>query len=88
MKNFIHFQFFISFVVNIAGKTECQDQEEADGDETEAEQDELLIECAGDVFPSFGRAMNPQDFLLYFQALLPLFLSKLVSIESDFAIAA
>ncbi|XP_046413500.1 importin-4-like isoform X1 [Neodiprion fabricii] len=61
----------------MTGKTECQDQDETDGDETEAEQDELLIECAGDVLPSFGKAMKPEDFLLYFQALLPLFLAKL-----------
>ncbi|XP_048515338.1 importin-4-like isoform X2 [Athalia rosae] len=61
----------------MTAKTECQDQEEIEGDETEAEQDELLIECAGDVLPSFGKAMNPEDFLLYFQALLPLFLAKL-----------
>lgn len=60
------------------GKTECQDQEEAEDVETEAEQDELLVECAGDVLSNFGKVIPPEDFALYFQAVLPMLLDRLV----------
>ena len=50
----------------IIGKTECQDQEEADDIDTEAEQDELLVECAGDVLSTFGKVISPEDFEIYF----------------------
>lgn len=62
----------------IIGKTECQDQEEADDIDTEAEQDELLVECAGDVLSTFGKVILPEDFELYFHTVLPMLLERLV----------
>lgn len=44
----------------------------------EAEQDELLVECAGDVLTNFGRTIPPEEFALFFQTVLPLFLDKMV----------
>lgn len=64
----------------ISGKTGCQDQEEGDDIETEAEQDELLAECAGDVLTNFGKIIPPDDFALYFQTILPMLFERLVSI--------
>nr|CAD7413427.1 unnamed protein product [Timema cristinae] len=43
-------------------KTECQDKEDEGSDDPEAEQDEMLIECAGNIVPSLGKAMTPNDF--------------------------
>lgn len=43
-----------------------------DEDDSEAEQDELLLECAGDVIPKFGNAITPEDFFLYFPNALQL----------------
>lgn len=60
------------------GKTECQDQEEEEDVDTEAEQDELLIECAGEVLSNFGKIIPPEDFALYFQTVLPMLLERLV----------
>ncbi|XP_067002902.2 importin-4 [Anabrus simplex] len=60
-------------------KTECQDKEDDDlgtSEDQEAEQDELLIECAGDIVPNLGKAMTPDDFAQYFSVLLPLFAHK------------
>lgn len=46
---------------------------EEDGDEeAEAEQDELLMEYAADVIPHFGKAITPDDFVLYFPNMLTL----------------
>ncbi|KAG7189765.1 hypothetical protein KM043_017429 [Ampulex compressa] len=67
----------------MSGKTECQDQEEAEDVETEAEQDELLVECAGDVLSNFGKALPPEDFALYFQTVLPMFLERLKKNKSE-----
>lgn len=63
-----------------AGETECQDQEEGEFIETEAEQDELLMECAGEVLVSLGNVITPEDFMLFFQRVLPLLLQILVFI--------
>ncbi|KAJ3660491.1 hypothetical protein Zmor_004938 [Zophobas morio] len=58
-------------------KTMCQDtdldvnHENAD-EEGEAEQDELLLESAGDVIPKFAAAIAPDDFMLYFPNILQL----------------
>ncbi|CAG2066245.1 unnamed protein product, partial [Timema podura] len=57
-------------------KTECQDKEDEGSDDPEAEQDEMLIECAGNIVPSLGKAVTPDDFAIYFGNLLPLFLAK------------
>ncbi|XP_015586290.1 importin-4 [Cephus cinctus] len=67
----------------MTGKTECQDQEDADGEEAEAEQDELLVECAGDVLSNFGKVIPAEDFALYFQTVLPMFLDKLKKNKSE-----
>lgn len=65
------------------GKTECQDQEEADDIDTEAEQDELLVECAGDVLSTFGKVISPEDFELYFHTVLPMLLERLKKNKSE-----
>ncbi|XP_003484719.1 importin-4 [Bombus impatiens] len=65
------------------GKTECQDQEEAEDLDIEAEQDELLVECAGDVFCNFGKVVPPEDFGHYFQAVLPMLLERLKKNKSE-----
>lgn len=48
-------------------------------EDDEAEQDELLLECAGDVIPKFGSAITPADFVLYFPNILQLLLIRTVS---------
>ncbi|KAE8750906.1 hypothetical protein FOCC_FOCC002334 [Frankliniella occidentalis] len=66
-------------------KTECQDEDEAgneggggdDEDDDDAEQDELLIQYAGNIVPQLGKAMSHEDFALYFQNILPMFLNKM-----------
>ncbi|KAJ1525478.1 hypothetical protein ONE63_010288 [Megalurothrips usitatus] len=64
-------------------KTECQDEDEAgndadpDEDDDDAEQDELLLQYAGNVVPQLGKAMGPEDFALYFKSILPMFLTKM-----------
>ncbi|XP_043248077.1 importin-4-like [Colletes gigas] len=67
----------------MSGKTACQDEEDAEEVETEAEQDELLIECAGDVLSNFGDVIAPDDFALYFQAALPMLLTRLKKNKSE-----
>lgn len=62
----------------ITGKTECQDGEEPDEDDMEAEQDTLLVECAGEVFSSFGKASNPEEFAVYFHTVFPMLVSRMV----------
>jgi hypothetical protein len=44
----------------------------------EAEQDVMLIEYAGDVVPSLGKAMAPNEFAECFEQLLPLLASRMV----------
>ncbi|KOC63425.1 Importin-4 [Habropoda laboriosa] len=67
----------------MSGKTECQDQEETEDLDTEAEQDELLIECAVDVLSNFGKIIPPEDFALYFQTILPMLLERLKKNKSE-----
>ncbi|XP_069944549.1 importin-4-like isoform X2 [Cherax quadricarinatus] len=59
-------------------KTMCQDMtdEASSEDEGEAEHDELLIEYAGEVVPSLGKAMSQAEFATQFANLLPLFANK------------
>ena len=45
-------------------------------DDEEAEQDEMLFECAGDVLPALGRAMTADQFVPIVLGLLPLVLKK------------
>nr|CAI5837652.1 unnamed protein product [Callosobruchus analis] len=62
-------------------KTACQDtdlgvtQENPD-DDTEAEQDELLLESAGDVIPKFAAAIQPNNFVLYFPNIMQLMANR------------
>ncbi|PNF42980.1 hypothetical protein B7P43_G09585 [Cryptotermes secundus] len=61
-------------------KTECQDKGDEDGansDDPEAEQDEMVIEYAGDIVPNLGKAMTPDDFAQYLGQLLPLFANRM-----------
>lgn len=62
-------------------KTECQDEDEAgnatDEDDDDAEQDELLLQYAGNIVPQLGKAMSHEDFALYFRDVLPMFLAKM-----------
>lgn len=58
-------------------KTACQDTDigasgEPGEEETESEQSELLLECAGDVIPKFAAAMSSEEFSLYFNNVLQL----------------
>ncbi|XP_068205892.1 importin-4-like [Palaemon carinicauda] len=59
-------------------KTMCQDMadEASSEDEGEAEHDEMLIEYAGEVVPSLGKAMSQAEFATQFSQLLPLFANK------------
>lgn len=62
-------------------KTECQDEDEAgnvpDEDDEDAEQDELLLQYAGNIVPQLGKAMTHEDFAQYFKSVLPMFLAKM-----------
>ncbi|KAJ8957095.1 hypothetical protein NQ318_007310 [Aromia moschata] len=57
-------------------KTMCQDTDlglsESTDEDVEAEQDELLLESAGDVLPKFAASITPDDFILYFPNILQL----------------
>ena len=66
------------------GRTDCQGQEDAEDEYMEAEQDELLVECAGDVLTNFGRAIPPEEFASFFQTVLPLIKERLVCILLKF----
>lgn len=68
-------------------KTMCQDtdlgaQTETNDDDVEAEQDELLLESAGDVIPKFAAAITPDDFVCYFPNVLKLLSSRTVKQNS------
>ncbi|XP_076649136.1 importin-4 [Halictus rubicundus] len=65
------------------GQTQCQDQEDLEDDETEAEQDKLLFECAGDVLVNLGELMPPEEFSLFFQRVLPKLLERLNKSEAE-----
>ncbi|XP_018577628.1 importin-4 [Anoplophora glabripennis] len=58
-------------------KTMCQDTDlgvstEMSDEDAEAEQDELLLESAGDVIPKYAAAITPDDFSIYFPNILQL----------------
>ncbi|KAI4469507.1 importin beta [Holotrichia oblita] len=73
-----HKEAIMNCVIDLlAEKTTCQDTDtgamgDAGDDDTESEQTELLLECAGDVIPKFGNAMTPDEFVLYFPNILHL----------------
>ncbi|KAK6629085.1 hypothetical protein RUM43_002902 [Polyplax serrata] len=59
-------------------KTKCQDKEDDDDPESEdAEQDELLLQTAGDIIPNLGRAMNSNEFVQCLSEILPIMIEKL-----------
>lgn len=72
----------ISIIVVNIFQTMCQDMADEAGseDEGEAEHDEMLVEYAGEVVPSLGKAMPQAEFATQFAQLLPLFANKTVSI--------
>ncbi|XP_076749367.1 importin-4 [Xylocopa sonorina] len=79
-----HKEAIINSVTDVMlGSTACQDQEEAEDLDTEAEQDELLIECAGDVLSNFGKVIPPEDFELHFLTILPMLLGRLKKNKSE-----
>ncbi|KAL6263562.1 hypothetical protein P5V15_006351 [Pogonomyrmex californicus] len=79
-----HREAIVNCVMDVMkGKTACQDQEEVEDVDTEAEQDELLIECAGTVFSSLGKTLSPEDFALHFLTMLPFFIKRLKMDHSE-----
>ncbi|XP_066250026.1 importin-4-like [Euwallacea similis] len=84
-----HREAIMNCVVDVLTmKTMCQDtdlgqgQSEANDDDTEAEQDELLLESAGDVIPKYAAAISPDDFACYFPNILKLLSGKTVKQNS------
>lgn len=74
-----HLEAIINCVRDVMEKkTMCQDMADEAGseDEGEAEHDEMLIEYAGEVVPSLGKAMTQDAFAAQFAQLLPLFANK------------
>ncbi|XP_029160680.1 importin-4-like [Nylanderia fulva] len=67
----------------LTGKTACQDEDEVEDADIEAEQDELLAECAGTVLSNLGKVISPEDFSLYFQTALPHLLKRLKMDNSE-----
>lgn len=60
------------------GKVACQfDEPIVDDEEEESEFDEAIIETAGDILPRLGKAMQPQEFAMYFGRLFNYFMTKL-----------
>lgn len=67
----------------------CQDTDlDEAGDhnfeDIESEQDELLLESAGDVIPKFAAAITPDDFVLYFPNILQLMVLRTVCLSIFF----
>lgn len=61
-------------------QTQCQDKEDEEDPESEdAEQDELLLETAGNIIPHLGKAMSSNEFVQCMTELMPIILEKLVS---------
>ncbi|KAK4305040.1 hypothetical protein Pmani_023031 [Petrolisthes manimaculis] len=74
-----HLEAIINCVKEVMQKkTMCQDMADEAGseDEEEAEHDEMLIEYAGEVVPSLGKAMGNAEYAAQFAELLPLFVNK------------
>ncbi|XP_017888011.1 importin-4-like [Ceratina calcarata] len=67
----------------ISGSTACQDEEEAEDLDTEAEQDELLVECAGELLANFGKVVASEDFEHCFRTVLPMLLDRLKKNKSE-----
>ncbi|KAJ8924603.1 hypothetical protein NQ315_000753 [Exocentrus adspersus] len=79
-----HREAIMNCVIDVLNlKTMCQDTDlggvsaaESNDEDVEAEQDELLLESAGDVIPKFAAAITPEDFSLYFHNVLQLMSSR------------
>lgn len=73
--------FFNSVVLIMSGRTYCQDQGEPGGegeDEgAEAEHDEMLFECAGQVLTNLGKA-TPDDYASLLRSVFPILIKLLV----------
>ncbi|XP_045465050.1 importin-4-like [Harmonia axyridis] len=75
-----HREAIMNCVIDIlTHKTICQDNDlnvissfENIEDTTDAEKDEILLESACDIIPKYGKAINPDDFVLYFPNILHL----------------
>ncbi|XP_014603697.1 PREDICTED: importin-4-like isoform X1 [Polistes canadensis] len=67
----------------MSGKTKCQDQEEGEDVEIEAEQDELLVECAGELLTNLKKVIPSEDFAIYFEVVLPMLLERSKKNKSD-----
>lgn len=69
-----HTDLILSSIIDVMNhRTECQDK--GDDDEPEAEQDEVLVESAGEIVPYLGKALGPAQFSQHYAQLLPLFIS-------------
>ncbi|XP_075230407.1 importin-4-like [Lycorma delicatula] len=69
-----HTDLILNSVIDImTHRTECQDKGE--DDEPEAEQDEVLVESAGEIVPHLGKALGPVEFSQHYTQLLPHFLT-------------
>lgn len=77
-----HREAIMNCVIDVMNnKTACQDQDaEVESEETDSEQDEMLLECAGDIIPNFGKAIKPDDFACYFPNVLTLMQIRAVRI--------
>ena len=63
-------------------QTTCQDaadEEDADGDDEQAEYDGMLIENAGEIIPTMARIVGGQVFTPYLAGYLPELLKRVVS---------
>ncbi|KAK9300854.1 hypothetical protein QLX08_006565 [Tetragonisca angustula] len=65
------------------GKAQCQHHEEGENLDIEAEQDELLVESAGNVLCNLGKVISPEDYELYFKTVLPMLLERLKKNKSE-----
>lgn len=83
-----HREAIMNCVIDImTNKTACQDQDqevEENDEDTEAEQDEILYECAGEIIPNFGKAIKPDDFSCYFPNILALMQVRAVCFSLTF----
>ncbi|KAF7274386.1 importin-4-like [Rhynchophorus ferrugineus] len=76
-----HREAIMNCVVDVLSlKTMCQDTDlgtrTENNEDIEAEQDELLLESAGDVIPKFAAAISPDDFVCYFPNVLKLLANR------------
>ncbi|XP_055381935.1 importin-4-like [Condylostylus longicornis] len=65
----------------MSGKIACQfDEQEGENDEDdpeESEYDEAVVETAGNILPLFGRALQPDQFAVFFERISPIIIQKI-----------